>query len=604
MSEDEQEPSSSGQGVADGHLHSWQLAIVVGALCLGVLLYGLDANIIGTAVPRITTEFKSLPDVAWYGAAYLVTVTAFQPFFGNMYRFFNTKIVYLVSIFIFEVGSILCASAPKSSVLIFGRAILGVGASGLLQGALAIIGYIVPLEKVPLFQGIVTSAVGISIFIGPIIGGALTEYATWRINVPAGAVTILIIFFFVPFAKNFNKATRELPLREKLRRIDAVGTVLFLGLVTSLLLALTWGGQQYAWRDSKIIGLFIGFGLILIVFCFWDWRRGELALIPLRVLRKRSICMGALVLFAYGIVLYVYGYYLPIFFQSVQGVTTSQSGVRYIAMVVPQIVSLVVAGAVVSIWGYYVPYMVAGAIVAAVGSGLLTTIGLDTPTVKWAAYLAVTGIGVGMASQLPYTALQVVLDPEDYENGQLLTTSTLFSALGLAIGQNLLLTGIVRAVPEYTTAITPAQVLAAGANGLTQLASSPMVLEALRRAYAQATRDVFILALAAAALTFPPTCAMEWLNITKESKNRAQNRAADEIEPSPSNPAAVNHFSSTQGARYPRTTYAYDGNTRRLETHPGLTASWLCSVILHPTSLLATLPTYRKIPSVSCGLAS
>ncbi|GAW20476.1 hypothetical protein ANO14919_099820 [Xylariales sp. No.14919] len=538
MSEDEQEPSSSGQGVADGHLHSWQLAIVVGALCLGVLLYGLDANIIGTAVPRITTEFKSLPDVAWYGAAYLVTVTAFQPFFGNMYRFFNTKIVYLVSIFIFEVGSILCASAPKSSVLIFGRAILGVGASGLLQGALAIIGYIVPLEKVPLFQGIVTSAVGISIFIGPIIGGALTEYATWRwcfwINVPAGAVTILIIFFFVPFAKNFNKATRELPLREKLRRIDAVGTVLFLGLVTSLLLALTWGGQQYAWRDSKIIGLFIGFGLILIVFCFWNWKRGELALIPLRVLRKRSICMGALVLFAYGIVLYVYGYYLPIFFQSVQGVTTTQSGVRYIAMVVPQIVSLVVVGAVVSIWGYYVPYMVAGAIVAAVGSGLLTTIGLDTPTVKWAAYLAVTGIGVGMASQLPYTALQVVLDPEDVAIGNAIAvfSSQLGGALGLAIGQNLLLTGIVRAVPEYTTAVTPAQVLTAGANGLTQLASSPIVLEALRRAYAQATRDVFILALAAAALTFPPTCAMEWLNITKESKNRAQNRAADEIEPS------------------------------------------------------------------------
>ncbi|RWA05749.1 hypothetical protein EKO27_g9359 [Xylaria grammica] len=535
MSEDEQEPSSSGQSVTDGHLHSWQLAIVVGALCLGVLLYGLDANIIGTAVPRITTEFKSLPDVAWYGAAYLVTVTAFQPFFGNMYRFFNAKIVYLISIFIFEVGSILCASAPKSSVLIFGRAILGVGASGLLQGALAIVGYIVPLEKVPLFQGIVTSAVGISIFIGPIIGGALTEYATWRwcfwINVPAGAVTILIIFFFVPFAKNFNKATRELPLREKLRRIDAVGTVLFLGLVTSLLLALTWGGQQYAWRDSKIIGLFIGFGLILIVFCFWDWKRGELALIPLRVLRKRSICMGATVLFAYGIVLYVYGYYLPIFFQSVQGVTTTQSGVRYIAMVVPQIVSLVIAGAVVSMWGYYVPYMVSGAIIASVGSGLLTTIGLDTPTVKWAAYLAVTGIGVGMASQLPYTALQVVLDPEDVAIGNAIAvfSSQLGGALGLAIGQNLLLTGIVRAVPEYTTAVTPAQVLAAGANGLTQLASSPIVLEALRRAYAQATRDVFILALAAAALTFPPTCAMEWLNITKESKNRAQNRAADEI---------------------------------------------------------------------------
>jgi MFS family permease len=88
--------------VVDGHLHSWRLVVVIGTLCLGAFLYGLDANIIGTAIPRITTDFQSLPDVAWYGAAYLITVTAFQPLFGNLYKFFNAKIVYLVSLLIFE----------------------------------------------------------------------------------------------------------------------------------------------------------------------------------------------------------------------------------------------------------------------------------------------------------------------------------------------------------------------------------------------------------------------------------------------------------------------------------------------------------------------
>lgn len=93
---------SSSPNAADDHLHSWRLVIVIGTLCLGAFLYGLDANIIGAAIPRITTDFKSLPAVAWYGASYLLTVTAFQPLFGNLYKFFNAKVVYLASLFIFE----------------------------------------------------------------------------------------------------------------------------------------------------------------------------------------------------------------------------------------------------------------------------------------------------------------------------------------------------------------------------------------------------------------------------------------------------------------------------------------------------------------------
>lgn len=95
-------PSQELEVETDHFLTSWQLVVVIGTLYLGVFLYGLDANILNTAIPQITTDFKSLPDVAWYGAAYLLTVTAFQPFFGNLYKFFNNKIVYLISLLIFE----------------------------------------------------------------------------------------------------------------------------------------------------------------------------------------------------------------------------------------------------------------------------------------------------------------------------------------------------------------------------------------------------------------------------------------------------------------------------------------------------------------------
>ncbi|EHK96007.1 putative HC-toxin efflux carrier TOXA [Glarea lozoyensis 74030] len=256
-------------------------------LFLGIFLFGLDVNIIGVAIPKITSEFGSLDKVAWYGSAYLLTVTAFQPGFGNLYRFFNAKLIYLLSIVIFE--------APASNILIFGRALLGVGAAGLLQGALAIISYSVPLEKVPVYQGVVTGAIGISVSVGPVIGGALTQYAGW-----------------------------------------------------------IWGGHTYPWQDSRIIGLFVGSGLLAILFCYWLWMQGEMALIPLRILRKRSIAMGAVTLFAINITLNIYGYYLPLFFQAAQGVGVTESGIRQMALVLPEIVAVGLTGFVVTKWGYYI----------------------------------------------------------------------------------------------------------------------------------------------------------------------------------------------------------------------------------------------------------
>lgn len=95
-------PTTTKQSTNDTQLQSWKLLTVIGSLCLGIFLLGLDMNIIGVAVPRITTDFRSLHDIAWYGSAYLLTITAFQPFFGNLYKYFNAKLMYLSSLVLFE----------------------------------------------------------------------------------------------------------------------------------------------------------------------------------------------------------------------------------------------------------------------------------------------------------------------------------------------------------------------------------------------------------------------------------------------------------------------------------------------------------------------
>lgn len=286
------------------HLESWQLFIVIGSLCLAIFLHGLDTNIVGVAMPKITTEFNSLDDISWYGSSYLLTVTAFQPLFGNLYKYFVAKPVYLASILTFEIGSIICAAAPNSTILILGRSVLGLGAAGLLQGALAIIGYAVKLEKVPQYQGIVISAFGISVCTGPIIGGALTDRASWRwcfwINVPAGFLVIVLILIFVKIRPKADQINQNLPLSKKLAHLDAVGTVLFIASVCCLLVVLQLGGHEITWRSSKAAGLFVGFATMMIAFGILQWHRGEFATIPPRVLAKRSIYTGALVLFFLG----------------------------------------------------------------------------------------------------------------------------------------------------------------------------------------------------------------------------------------------------------------------------------------------------------------
>ncbi|KAF3055559.1 putative HC-toxin efflux carrier TOXA [Daldinia childiae] len=529
-------------------LPSTRLFAIIGGLCLGTFLFGLDLNIIGVAIPPITTEFRSLADVAWYGSAYMLTLTAFQPLFGNLNKFFNPKVVYMISLSIFEVGSIISAAAPRSDVLIVGRAILGLGAAGLLQGALAIIGLVVAVDKVPLYIGIVVSSMALSVCCGPVIGGALTEFIGWRwcfwINVPAGACVLIIIFFFVNISgSSLNQTTRNLSIYEKIRHMDFVGLILFLGSICCLLLVLTWGGQAYPWNNGRIIGLFVVFGVLTVGLIFWLVKRKDLALIPLRVLRNRTIYMGSITLVGYGIISVVYGYYLPILFQSVQGVSTTESGIRYIALVGPQICAIVVTGALVSQWGYYVPYMIAGGALCCIGSGLLATVDLTTPTVEWAAYLVIIGLGLGMAAQIPYTALQAVLEPEDVATGNAIAVFSfhLAGAIGTAIGQTLLIDGLNVAVPQYTDGlVSPAAVIQAGATGLATVAAGDIqLLQDLRWAYGIAVRRTIILGLAGACLTVPASCAMEWLNIKRVAEER-EHRAEN---------SADNPFSSTEAEK-------------------------------------------------------
>jgi MFS family permease len=213
-----------------------------------------------------------------------------------VYTYFDVKWTFLSSLVIFEAGSVLCAAATSSKMLIGGRALAGVGAAAMFSGGMTILGYSVPLRKRAIYLASLSSVFGISSIIGPILGGAFTDNLTWRwcfwINLPFGGVAMAIVFVFF---KNPPRPYADMSVKDKIKEIDLLGAFFLISAIVCLLLALQWGGITYPFSDSKVWGCFLGFGLLISVFIGIQIWKGEQATLPPRIIvKQRTVLCCAL----------------------------------------------------------------------------------------------------------------------------------------------------------------------------------------------------------------------------------------------------------------------------------------------------------------------
>jgi EmrB/QacA subfamily drug resistance transporter len=419
--------AEAGQGGVKTYTHR-EIMVVLGGLSLGMLLAALDQTIVATALPTIVGDLGGLNHLSWVVTAYLVASTVTTPLYGKISDLFGRKRVFQFAIVVFLAGSALAGLSQNMTELIGFRFVQGLGAGGLITLAMTIIGDVVPPRQRGRYQGYMGAVFALASVIGPLMGGFFVDQLSWRwvfyVNLPVGAVALVV-----------TSIVLDLPVRRVSHSIDYVGTALLVGAVGSVLLAVTWGGTQYAWGSVTILSLGVAGAVLLVAFVAVERRVAE-PVLPLYLFRNRVFSVATATMFIVGLAMFGGIIYLPLFLQVVTGSSATNAGLLLLPLILGLMVTAIVSGRVISHTGRYKIFPVTGMLVMATGMYLLSTMGPTTTRVSASAYMIVLGLGLGMVMQVLVLAVQNAVDPRDL--GTATGAATFLRSMGGSFGVALL----------------------------------------------------------------------------------------------------------------------------------------------------------------------
>lgn len=469
--------------------------VVMLALMITMLLAMLDNMIVGTAMPTIVGELGGLEHLSWVVTAYTLATAASTPIWGKLGDLYGRKGVFLVSIVIFLIGSVLSGMAQDMGQLIGFRAVQGLGAGGLMVGVMAIVGDLVPPRERGRYQGMIAGVMAIAMIGGPLAGGTITDHLGWRwsfyINLPLGAIALAMV-----------TAVLHLPKKErKPARIDYLGAALLTVGITAIVLVTTWGGTEYAW-DSAVIMELTAIGVASLVgFLFAETRAAE-PIMPLHIFRSRNFTLMSVIGFLAGFVMFGAVLFLPLFQQSVQGASATNSGLLLLPMLLAMLVVSMVAGRVTTSTGRYRLFPIVGGALMVVGLFLLAQMDTGTSRLTSGIYMAVLGAGMGFLMQITMLVAQNSVEMKDM--GVASSATTLFRTLGSSFGVAIMGALFTARVEDEMAARGGAQATAGSAQlDAASLAKMPdPVREAYEFAVASGTHAAFLVAGAVAVIGF------------------------------------------------------------------------------------------------------
>jgi EmrB/QacA subfamily drug resistance transporter len=411
-----------------------QLRWIVGGLMLGMLLSSLDQTIVSTAMPTVIRDLNGLNLYSWVFSIYMLTSTTGVPIFGKLADLYGRRLIYLVGMGLFVVGSALCGLSQNMTELIVFRAIQGIGAGALMPVTMTIIGDIFPPDRRGKMQGLFGAIFGLSSVIGPAVGGFLTDNISWHwifyVNLPFGILSAIVLAFALKESKGTEK-----------RPIDWGGAITLSGSIIALLLALVLGGggegqeaAHYAWSSPQIIGLFAACAVLLAVF-LWIESKAKEPILPLHLFKLRTISVTNIIGFLMGIGMFGAISYIPLFVQGVIGASSSNSGYILTPLMLSMIVTSIFAGRIVT----KVPFrniLVVSLAIMGIVFYLLSQMDIHTSNGTIVLYMILMGIGMGPLMPTLTIAVQSSVGRE--MRGVATSSSQFFRSIGGTMGVSIL----------------------------------------------------------------------------------------------------------------------------------------------------------------------
>jgi len=473
----------------DGYLSHRQIMVVMSGLMVGMFLAALDQSILGTALPKITSDLGGFSKLSWVVTSYLLASTASTPLWGKISDLYGRKRLFQIAIIVFVVGSLASGISSNIDQLIAFRAIQGLGGGGLMALALATVGDVIPPRERGRYQGYFALTFGASSVLGPVLGGFFADGPGWQwiffINVPLGIVALVV-----------TSAALKMPHVRRDHTIDYLGAAVIVASVSSILLYTAWAGPERGWGDPTGLGLLFGGLLLAVVFVFVELRAAE-PIIPMRLFANSIFSLANAFGFLIGIAMFGSMIYLPVYLQVVDEMSPTRSGLAMLPMIVGLFSTSLTAGQIMSRTGRYRVFPPAGAAFIVSALVLLSQLDVDSP--YWYVGLAMYlfGAGLGLCMQVVVTVVQNSVDRSDI--GVATSSVAFFRQMGGSFGTALFGAILTSRLATHLAEVMPRGTSASGqvdTNDTDAIRELPLALRGLvREAFSRSLDEMFLTAV-------------------------------------------------------------------------------------------------------------